>query len=263
MSTPFLELGPLLVIALALAGLAVGSFLNVLVHRLPRGESVVFPPSHCPSCGAAIRPYDNIPVASWILLRAKCRVCRAPISARYPTIELVHAALWVFVALRARDWGELLAGALLCSACVALAAIDAEFQILPDRITLPTAVLGLALSFFSAARPPASAFLGAALGAGGLFLVAFLYERVTGQEGMGMGDVKMLGMIGAFLGPAGVLVTVLLSSVAGSLVGLALLASGKGDRRMRLPFGVFLAAGAVGAFFFGEILVRRYRSLWP
>jgi len=241
-------------------GLLVGSFLNVLVHRLPRGESLLWPGSHCTACGHPIHAWDNVPVLSWLILRGKCRACRAPISVRYPAIELANGALWVFVAIRARDWSELAGGALLCSACLALAAIDAEFQILPDRITLPLTGAGLILSFLSTVRTPASAFLGAGLGAGSLFLVAFVYERVTGQEGMGLGDVKMLGMVGAFLGPAGVLVTVLLSSVAGSIVGLALMAAGKGDRKLRLPFGVFLAAGAVAAFFFGEGLLAKYRS---
>jgi len=261
-NAPFLQLGPFLAIAAGLTGLVVGSFLNVLIHRLPRGESIVFPGSHCPLCAAPIGALDNVPVLSWLFLRGRCRVCRAPISARYPAVELANGALWVFVSLRARDWAELIAGVLLCSACLALAAIDAEFQILPDRITLPGAAAGLALSFVSTMRTPRSAFLGAALGAGSLFLVAFVYERVTGQEGMGLGDVKMLGMVGAFLGPAGVLLTVLFSSVAGSAVGLSLIAAGRGDRKLRLPFGVFLAMGAVAAFFFGDFLIARYRSLF-
>jgi leader peptidase (prepilin peptidase) / N-methyltransferase len=246
----------------AIAGLLVGSFLNVVVHRLPRGESLMWPGSHCPACGHPIHPLDNVPVLSWLFLRGKCRVCRVPISARYPAIEVANAALWVLVSLRARDWAELASGALLCSACLALAAIDAEFQILPDRITLPLTGAGLAVSFFSTLRTPLSAFLGAALGAGSLFLVAFLYERITGQEGMGLGDVKMLGMVGAFLGPAGVLLTVLFASIGGSVVGLTLIAAGRGDRKLRLPFGVFLSLGAVSAFFFGDALIARYRSFY-
>lgn len=263
MTTPFADYGPFLLLGAGLLGLIVGSFLNVLAHRLPRGESVVVPPSHCPVCGAKLRPADNVPVLSWLLLHGRCRVCRVPISMRYPALELTNGALWIFVCLRARDWAELLGGAFLCSACLVLLAIDAEFQILPDRITLTGLALGLLLSFFAKTRTPGSAFLGAALGAGGLLLVAFLYQRVAGHEGMGLGDVKMLGMIGAFLGPAGVVVTVLLSSVAGSLVGLLLIAAARGDRKTRLPFGVFLALGAVAAFFFGDELLGRYRALWP
>lgn len=263
MISPFETFGLFGCVAAGLFGLVVGSFVNVLVHRLPRGESVVFPASHCPACGAPIRPGDNIPVASWLLLGGRCRVCRAPISPRYPLIELANGALWALVFLRAREWPEFAGAAAFVSACVALAAIDAEFQILPDKITLSGVVLGILLAFFSRTRTPGGALLGAAAGGGGLFLVAFLYERVAGQEGMGLGDVKMLAMIGSFLGPAGVLISVLLASVAGSLVGLAAIAAKRGDRKMRLPFGVFLAAGGVAALFFGDALLSRYRALFP
>jgi len=262
MSTPFEVYGVFGCVAAGLFGLVVGSFANVLVHRLPRGESVVFPASHCPACGAPIRAFDNIPVVSWLLLRGKCRVCRAAISPRYPAIELVNGVLWALVFLRAREWPELIGGVFFASACVVLASIDAEFQILPDKITLTGLVLGLALSFFSKTRGPGGAFLGAAAGGGGLFLVAFLYEKIAGHEGMGLGDVKMLAMIGAFLGPGGVLVSVLLGSLAGSLVGIAAMASGRGDRKMRLPFGVFLAAGGLAALFFGDALLSRYRAMF-
>ncbi|MEP6769581.1 MAG: prepilin peptidase [Acidobacteriota bacterium] len=257
------ELGPFLLLLAGVAGLLVGSFLNVLAHRLPRNESVVWPGSHCPACGAPITALQNIPVLSWVALRGKCAVCRAPIALRYPALELANAALWIGVALKARDWGDLLSGAFLASACLALLAIDAEFQILPDKITLTGIAVGIGLSFLSPSRTTVSAVLGAALGAGGLFLVAFLYEKIAGHEGMGLGDVKMLGMIGAFLGPAGVLLTILLASLSGSVVGIALIASGTGTRKLRLPFGVFLAIGAVAAYFFGAPLIARYREMWP
>ncbi len=257
------ELGPFLYLFAGAAGLLVGSFLNVLAHRLPRGESVVWPGSHCPACGAPITALQNIPVLSWIALRGKCAVCRAPIALRYPALEIANAALWIGVALKARDWGDLLSGAFLASACLALLAIDAEFQILPDRITLTGIAAGIGLAFLSPSRSPVAALLGAALGAGGLFLVAFLYEKIAGHEGMGLGDVKMLGMIGAFLGPAGVLLTILLASLSGSVVGIALIAAGAGTRKLRLPFGVFLAIGAVAAYFFGAPLIARYREMWP
>ncbi len=261
MTAPFAQWGLFGAVAAFLFGAVIGSFLNVLVHRLPRGESIASPGSHCPACGAPVRPRDNVPVVSWILLGGRCRDCRAPIPVRYPAIELVNASLWVLVFLHARDWPEFASGALLTSACLALLAIDAEFQLLPDWITLPTLAAGLALSFVSSTRTPLAAALGAALGGGGLWLVALLYRQITGQEGMGLGDVKMLAMIGAFLGPAGVLVTLLLSSVSGSMVGLSLIAARRGDRRMRLPFGVFLAVGAVAAFFFADVLVAGYRRL--
>ena len=234
--------------------------MNVVIHRLPRGESVAFPGSHCPACGAPIRPYDNVPVLSWLFLRGRCRVCRAPISARYPAVELANAVLWVAVFLRAPGWVDFASGAFLCSACLALLAIDAEFRILPDRITLTGIAVGLALSFFSRVRSPASSFAGAAIGAGGLWLVAFLYEKWKKVEGMGLGDVKMLGMIGALLGASGVVVAVLLASVAGSLVGLALMAARRGSLQTALPFGVFLALGAIAAFFWAPALIELYRG---
>ena len=263
MNAPFETWGVFGAVAAGLFGLVVGSFVNVLVHRLPRGESVVSPPSHCPSCGEPVRAYDNIPVLSWFLLRGRCRACRAPIAVRYPTLELANGILWTFVYLRARDGVEFFGGVFFLSACLALAAIDAEFQILPDKITLSGIAVAILLAFFSPSRTPFSALLGAAVGGGGLYLVAFLYEKIAGQEGMGLGDVKMLAMIGAFLGASGVLVSVLLASLAGSAVGLGAIALGRGDRKMRLPFGVFLAAGGVAAFFFGESLLARYRALLP
>ena len=247
-------------VVVGLCGLVAGSFLNVVIHRLPRGESVAFPGSHCPACGAPIRPYDNVPVLSWLFLRGRCRVCRAPISARYPAVELANAVLWVAVFLRAPGWVDFASGAFLCSACLALLAIDAEFRILPDRITLTGTAVGLALSFFSRVRSPASSFAGAAIGAGGLWLVAFLYEKWKKVEGMGLGDVKMLGMIGALLGASGVVIAVLLASVAGSLVGFALMAARRGSLQTALPFGVFLALGAVAAFFWAPVLIELYRG---
>ena len=247
-------------VVVGLFGLIAGSFVNVVIHRLPRGESVAFPGSHCPACGTPIRPYDNVPVLSWLFLRGRCRVCRAPISARYPAVELANAVLWVAAFLRAPGWADFASGAFLCSACLALLAIDAEFRILPDRITLTGTAVGLALSFLSRVRSPASSFAGAAIGAGGLWLVAFLYEKWKKVEGMGLGDVKMLGMIGALLGASGVVIAVLLASVAGSLVGLALMAARRGSLQTALPFGVFLALGAVAAFFWAPVLIELYRG---
>jgi leader peptidase (prepilin peptidase)/N-methyltransferase len=259
-SALFLEFGPAGGIVVFLFGLVAGSFVNVVIHRLPRGESVVFPGSHCPACGAPIHAYDNVPVFSWLLLRGRCRACRAPIAVRYPLIELANAVLWVAVYLRAPGWADFASGAFLCSACLALLAIDADFRILPDRITLTGIVVGVALSFFSRVRTPLSSAAGAALGAGGLWLVAFLYEKWKKVEGMGLGDVKMLGMIGALLGASGVIVSVLLASVTGSLVGLVLVIARRGSLKTALPFGVFLALGAVAALFWAPALVELYRG---
>ena len=246
-----------------LFGLLVGSFINVVIHRLPREESLVSPPSHCPACGAPIAPQDNVPVVSWLLLKGRCRTCGARIAARYPAVELANGALWALAFSAAPSWADFASGALLLSACLALLWIDADFQILPDAITLPGTAVGFALSFASQIRNPRESLAGILLGAGGLLALALLYRLVRRVEGMGLGDVKMLGMIGAFLGPWGVLVTVLLASVSGSLVGIVILARRGGDAMTRLPFGVFLAVGAIAAFFFGGPLVERYRSLWP
>jgi leader peptidase (prepilin peptidase)/N-methyltransferase len=260
MSPLFVELGPFAAVAVFLFGLVAGSFLNVVIHRFPRGESVVFPGSHCPACGAPIRVIDNVPVLSWVLLRGRCRDCRVRISPRYPLVELVNAALWLAVFLRAPGWPDFASGAFLCSACIALLAIDAEFRILPDRITLTGIAVGLALSFLSQWRSPASAFGGAALGAGALWLLAFVWEKVRKVEAMGLGDVKMLGMIGALLGISGMVLSVLLASVAGSLVGLALVAARRGSLQTALPFGVFLALGAIASLFWGPEIVALYRA---
>ena len=260
MSPLFLEYGVAAAAAVFLFGLVAGSFVNVVIHRFPRGESVVFPGSHCPACGAAIRAVDNVPVLSWLLLRGRCRDCRAPISARYPLVELVNAILWVAVFVRAPGWADFASGAFLCSACLALLAIDAEFRILPDRITLTGIAVGLALSFLSRSRTPLSAFAGAALGAGALWLLAFLWEKLRKVEAMGLGDVKMLGMIGALLGVPGVVLSVLLASVAGSLVGIAMVAARRGSLQTTLPFGVFLALGAVASLFWGPEIVALYRA---
>jgi leader peptidase (prepilin peptidase)/N-methyltransferase len=261
--TPFQTFGGFGLAAAGAVGLIVGSFLNVLVHRLPRRESVVSPGSHCPACGAPVAAYDNVPVLSWLILRGRCRSCRAPISLRYPLLELANGLLWALVFRTAPSGGDFASGVLLCSACLALLAIDAEFQILPDAITLTVLAAGLGLSFASVRRTPLQAALGAALGAGALFLVAFLYERIAGQEGMGLGDVKMLGMLGALMGPIGVLVTILAASVSGSIFGLALVLLRGGDGKTRLPFGVFLALGGIAAWFCADPLFARYRALWP
>lgn len=244
-------------------GLVVGSFLNVVIHRLPNEKSVVSPPSSCPACGSRIAPRDNVPVLSWVALGGRCRSCRAPIAVRYPLVELANGALWVLVLKVAPSWGDAATGAFLVSASIALLAIDYDHQILPDVITLPGIVVGLALAFVSVRRTPLEAALGALLGAGGLYLLAFTYEKIAGQEGMGLGDVKMLGMIGALLGPAGVVVTVLLGSISGSVVGIGLILTRGGDGKTRLPFGVFLALGAIAAWFLGDPIVTRYRAMWP
>ena len=244
-----------------ISGLIVGSFLNVCIHRIPRGKSIVFPGSRCPACGAPIRPGDNVPVVSWLLLRGKCRVCRAPIAARYPLIELANSALWVLAAATARGAADFGAAACLCSACLVLIMIESDFQILPDSVTLPLAGAGVGFSFISSRIGWRSSLAGLAAGAGVLFLVAWSYEKISGQEGMGLGDVKMLGAIGAFTGVVGVIATLFFASLAGSLVGLVLMTRG-GGWKTRLPFGVFLGLAGMGAYFWGSPLFLWYRGFF-
>ncbi len=249
-------MNPLFIPFAAVAGLLVGSFLNVVIHRVPLGQSIVFPGSHCPQCGAPIRAFDNVPVVSWLILGAKCRICRGPISPRYPAIELANGFFWLAAARMAITPLDFAAAAVFSSACVALVFIDFDWQILPDAITLPLAAAGLAFSFFSPRLSWKQSLAGIAVGGISLWLVAFVYEKATGREGMGLGDVKMLGAIGAFTGIAGVVTTVLFASLAGSVVGLVLIAARGGGWKTRLPFGVFLGiAGALAYYFAGPLWI--------
>lgn len=244
-------------ILVTLLGLVIGSFLNVVIHRLPRNESIVSPGSRCPACGHALRWYDNIPILSYVALGGRCRGCRAKISPRYPVIELVTGLLFL-LHYHAFGWTPLLAVRLFfASATVALLAIDLEHQLLPDVITLPGIVIGLFSSFV---LPPGmkDALIGMLLGGGFLWLVGEAYYRYAGEEGMGGGDVKMLAMIGAFLGWKLTILTLMLSSVAGSVIGLAVIAMKRGGLKYALPFGTFLALGALTASLWGERIVTWY-----
>ena len=242
------------VLAAALAGLLVGSFLNVVSHRLPRGESLVHPRSRCPSCGAQIAAYDNVPVVSWLLLRGRCRHCGARISGRYPLVELATAALYALVVVAKDDALDIVLGLLLVTALVPITLIDLELRLIPNRITLPASVAavvaGLALDI---GYVPEQLIAGAA--AGGFFLVAALaYPR-----GMGMGDVKLAGMLGLYLGRA-VAPAIFVALIAGVVVGAAVIArkGAREGRKTAVPFGPFLALGGLLAFFVGDALVDAY-----
>jgi len=245
------------VIALFALGLIVGSFLNVCIYRLPRRESVVWPSSRCTSCERSLAWYDNVPIVSWLALGGRCRTCRAPISATYPIVEAVTAVVFAGAALvYGLTW--LLAVRLgFASALIVLFVIDLRHRILPNAITLPGIAAGFVASWF---LPPGwlSSLIGAVAGAGILLVIAESYFRVRGQEGLGMGDVKMLAMIGAFLGWPLMVLTLVLASFAGSLVGLALIATGRGSMQAALPFGTFLALGAIVAAVAGEPIVAWY-----
>ena len=256
-----MSLDPLQLTVVSLLGLAVGSFLNVCVHRLPRGQSLVRPGSRCPQCGYELRWYDNIPVVSYLVLGGRCRACRKHIAVRYPALELATLALFLLHGA-VFGWTGLLAVRLLFAcAMVVLFAIDLEHHLLPDAITLPGIAAGL---LFSLLLPPGlvDALLGVLVGGGVLWLIGEAYFRYSGQEGMGGGDVKMLAMIGAFLGWKLVLVTLVLSSVAGSLIGVLVIAVKRGGMKYALPYGTFLALGALAASLAGDQLIDWYVSFY-
>ncbi len=246
---------------LVLLGLAVGSFLNVCIHRLPRDQSLNSPPSRCPSCEYRLRWFDNIPVLSYVLLGGRCRKCRARISIRYPVVELITMVLFIIHGV-VFGWSALLVPRLVFAcAMVVLFAIDLEHQLLPNVITLPGIVVGL---IASAVLPPGivDALIGVLIGGGVLWLIGEAYFRYSGHEGMGGGDVKMLAMIGAFLGWKLVLVTLVLSSIAGSVIGLLVIAIRKGGMKYALPYGTFLALGALVASLAGDAIVNWYVGLY-
>jgi leader peptidase (prepilin peptidase) / N-methyltransferase len=247
----------LAVVVLVGLGLAIGSFLNVVIHRVPRGTSIVRPPSSCPHCGYKLQWYDNIPLVSYALLRGRCRGCGAPIAIRYPIVELLTALVFLAHYFVFGFTPLLVVRLLFACAMIALFAIDLEHQLLPNAITLPGIVMGLVLSLVF---PPGivDALIGMLVGGGVLWAIGEAYFRATGQEGMGGGDVKMLAMIGAFLGWKLVLVTLVLSSFAGSFIGLLVILLGRGGLKHALPYGTFLALGALVASLVGEQLVNWY-----
>jgi leader peptidase (prepilin peptidase)/N-methyltransferase len=246
-----------LLVAAGLFGLCIGSFLNVVIYRLPLGQSLATPPSRCRNCGYFLRWFDNIPVLSWVSLRGRCRQCGIGVSWQYPLVELITAALFVLVVWLTPPGPLMAARLVLVSILIALFGIDLEHQILPNSITLPGIAIGL---LFSLIAPPGwkDALIGAVLGGGILYAIAWGYYLWRREEGMGMGDVKMLAMIGAFLGWKAVLVTLVLSSFAGAIIGVILLSVQKGGMKFALPFGTFLAIGTVVAMFAGEPLVTWY-----
>lgn len=254
----------LILVFVAAVGLVLGSFFNVVIYRLPRGLNLSRPASACPGCHAPIKPYDNVPVLSYLLLRGKCRRCGQPISPVYPAVELLTAAGFVLVYFSAGRSVNLgfVAGCLFTSALIVLGFIDARHQILPDAITMPGLVLALAYSFFRSDLNFRGALLGAVVGAGFLLLVYGAYRLVRKKEGLGMGDVTMMLMVGAFLGPARTLFVLILASFAGALFGIYLMARKGKDAQFALPFGTFIAPAAFVALLWGERIVRAYLGLY-
>jgi len=251
-----------LVAAVFVFGLMIGSFLNVCIARMPEGESVVSPRSRCPSCRTPIRWFDNVPVLSYLLLGGKCRRCRTRISVRYPLVELATALLFVVQAWWLPLDPVLLAHHLLFTALlVVLFGTDYDVQRLPDVITLPGIAAGIVLSLVTGPGP-IDAVIGAITGAAVLLFVRWGWKRMTGVDGMGLGDVKMLAMIGAFLGWTQVGVVLFLASLTGAAIGVALAAGGRRSLQTRLPFGTFLAVAAYAASLWGDALLEWYWGLY-
>ena len=265
-------------------GAVIGSFLNVVIHRVPMEESVVFPNSRCPSCGAVIAFYDNIPVLSWVMLGAKCRGCKSRISFRYPAVELLTAILFVAVALHDGLSVALPFDLVFVSALVALIFIDAEHMLLPNVITYPGIVFAViariaipllsgtphfddvpSLAHGAFAGLPiwvtslAGAAIGALIGGGSLWLMGWTWEKLRGVEAMGLGDVKMMFMVGAYLGWRLTILTIFVGVLTGSIIGIALMARQR-DRNMQmlLPFGIFLGLGTIFSLLYGVHLVEWY-----
>jgi leader peptidase (prepilin peptidase)/N-methyltransferase len=242
-------------------GLVIGSFLNVCIYRVPRESSIVSPPSSCPNCKTPIKPWDNIPVVSYLILAGKCRQCGEKISLRYPTVELLNGLMYAAVFYNFGSGWHLPLLFALVSSLIVITFIDLDFQIIPDVITLPGMIIGLAASHFIM-RDPFEAysllgFVNSVIGllAGG---VTFYLIAILSRGGMGGGDIKMMAMVGSFMGWKGVFLTTLVGSLTGSLIGIALIFfKGKG-RKTKIPFGPFLSLGSLVTLFFGRMIVDWY-----
>ncbi len=262
-------------------GLILGSFANVCIHRLPLDyepapgrlgwlrdlwrqlRSVVHPPSHCPRCGRRIRPWDNLPLLSYLLLRGRCRACGAPISLRYPAVEAVNGALWLGLAWAHGPRLSTAVEMLLTTALLVLVLIDLEHQLLPDAVTIPGTLAGIGAAFLRGwPVTPLEAVTSAAAGYLGFALLAWGWRRFRGIEALGQGDWKMAAMLGAFLGWERLLLTLVLASAAGSLVGLTTIAAGRGGWQAKLPFGSFLGGAGIAVLFLGGRLLGWYGGLF-
>ena len=243
------------IVVAGLAGAVVGSFLNVVVHRVPLGESIVSPGSRCPDCGAPVKAYDNVPVVSWLLLRGRCRACGARISGRYPLVELLTAAVFAaVVAVRGFD-DDLLLELPFVAALIALAAIDLDHRLLPNKIVYPLAVWGVVATLLVDSGDLVEHLVAGAGAFLFLFLAVLAYPR-----GMGMGDVKLAGAMGLFLGLS-VIPALLTAFLSGSVIGVAIIArEGVAARKKAVPFGVFLALGGIVAVLAGPELIDLYED---
>jgi leader peptidase (prepilin peptidase)/N-methyltransferase len=251
---------PVYLVVLVL-GAVIGSFLNVCIHRLPRGESVAWPASRCPSCAAPIAVYDNVPILSYLFLRGRCRACGASISIRYPLVELANALGYALILWQFGPGWPALIYALLFSALLVVSGIDLSHQIIPNVITLPGIVLGFLCAVTILPVGALDSLLGILVGGGILWGLAWASPYVFGKEGMGLGDIKLVAMVGAFLGWRPALLTIMVGAVVGSVVGLSLIALKVMRREQYIPFGPFLALGAVVAMLFYREVVEWYFGL--
>jgi leader peptidase (prepilin peptidase) / N-methyltransferase len=243
------------VLALALLGAVVGSFLNVVIHRLPRGESLASPPSSCPACGARVKPYDNVPLVSWLILKGRCRACGARISARYPLVELITAASFAGIAITRGLDTDLIYQLPFAAMLIAVAGIDLDHHIIPDKILLPVAVFGI----IAAAVLRTGDLPELLIAAAGAFLFLLL-AALAYPAGMGMGDVKLAGVMGLYLGLS-VVPALFIAFLSGSLVGVTMMVrEGAGARKKGVPFGPFLALGGLLALLFGPDLIDLYKD---
>ncbi len=249
-----------LLAGVAVMGACLGSFLNVVIWRLPRGESLVRPASRCPRCGTPVRPRDNLPVLGWLLLRGRCRDCAEPVSARYPLVELLGAGLCVVAATTAPTPAAAAATAAMLLTLLAVFFIDLDHRLILDAMTLPGTALGLlACPLLGTSR--LDALIGAAGGFAALWLLREGYRRWRGVEGLGFGDVKLAAMLGAWLGWQGVLMTFLVGSGLGTVLALVLMLARRADGRTAVPYGVFLAPAAMAVTLWGDAAWVWYISL--
>jgi leader peptidase (prepilin peptidase)/N-methyltransferase len=249
-------------IIIVLFGLAWGSFLNVVIYRLPRGLSLMRPPSTCPQCRTRIKAYDNIPLLSYLLLRGKCRACGLKIPVAYPFVELLTPVCFLLLYARFSLGVPFFASCLFASALIVLCFIDLYHQILPDEITLPGLALALLYSGFRPDMTLRQALVGAVVGAGFLLAVYGAYLLLRKKEGLGMGDVTMMLLVGAYLGWVKAFFTLLVGSFVGALVGLFLMSFRKKDFQFALPFGTFLAPAAFFALVWGDRIINAYLNLY-
>ncbi len=248
-------------LSIFLFGLVVGSFVNVCIYRLPRHESIAFPASHCPNCKTPVRPWHNIPIIGFLMLMGKCRACESRISWRYPLVELLHGLGFLFILRQFGPSPQTLVYLAFFSSLVAVIFIDLSHQIIPDVITLPGIVIGVVAASTILPPGPLDSIIGLFLGGGIFYLVAILSLKILKKEGMGGGDIKLIAMIGAFLGWQGVLLTIFLASLSGAIIGILMILLRGRSRADLIPFGPYLAFGAVTSLFWGSGILHWYFSL--